>query len=165
MTARRFESLSSPEVMALAIHIERCNARRLHAFAGVFREYDPALTARFEELAAEEQAHEALLAEQFHKRFGPVIPVIEEADVAGVIESFDLDDGEHLVFDSLQPERAYELVFLAEQAAEKFYQRAAAQANDAELRALYEELARMEGDHAARVDSKRIGPDSSGTER
>lgn len=158
MTTRRFESLSAPEVMALAVHIERCNAQRLHAFADVFRGYDRALTARFEELAREEQEHEALLVEQFHKRFGTVIPVVEEADVTGVIESFDLDDGEHLIFDSLPPARAYELVFVAEQAAERFYRRAAAQSNDAELRALYEELARMEGDHAARVDSKRTGP-------
>lgn len=165
MTAKRFESLSAPEVMALAIHIERCNAQRLHAFADVFRDYDRALTARFEEMAREEQEHEALLAEQFHKRFGAVIPVIEEADVDGVIESFDLDDGEHLIFDSLPPERAYELVLRAEQAAEKFYQRAAAQSKDAELRALYEELARMEGDHAARVDSKRMGPDATGADR
>ena len=161
MTARRFESLSSPEVMALAIHIERCNTRRLHAFAGVFRDYDWALTARFEELAAEEQRHEALLTEQFHTRFGADIPVIEEADVAGVIESFDLDEGEHLIFDSLTPARAYELVFQAEQAAETFYQHAAAQSTDADLRVLYEELARMERDHAARVDAKRIGPDST----
>lgn len=165
MTPRPFESLSAPEVMALAIQIERCNTRRLHAFADVFREYDRALTARFEELATEEQGHEALLSEQFHKRFGTVIPIIEEADVAGVIESFDLDDGEHLIFDSLPPARAYELVFLAEQAAERFYERAAAQSNDAELRALYEELARMEGDHAARVDAKRLGPNLTGVDQ
>lgn len=159
MTPRRFDTLSSAEVMALAIHIERCNARRLRAFADVYREYDQTLTARFEELATDEQEHEAFLAAQFHKRFGEVIPVVEEADVDGVIESFDLDDGEHLVFDSLPPARAYELVLRAEQAAEQFYQRAAAQSKDAELRALYEELARMEGEHAARVDAKRIGPD------
>lgn len=165
MTARRFESLTPPEVMALAIHIERCNTRRLQAFADVFRDYDRALTARFEELAAEEQTHEAMLAERFHARFGTAIPVVEEADVAGVIESFDLDDGEHLIFDSLPPARAYELVFLAEQAAERFYQRAAAQSGDAELRGLYQELARMERDHAARVDSKRIGSDSTAAER
>ena len=41
MTARRFENLSAPEVMALAIHIEQCNTRRLYAFADVFREYEP----------------------------------------------------------------------------------------------------------------------------
>lgn len=160
MTARRFESLSSPEVMALAIHVERSNTRRLLAFADVFREYDRSLTARFEELAAEEQAHEALLADQFHKRFGAVIPVVEEADVAEVIESFDLDDGEHLIFDSLPPVRAYELVLHAERAAEKFYQRAAGQSSDAELRTLYEELARMEGEHAAHVDAKRMDLDA-----
>ena len=160
MAPRRFETLSSPEVMALAIHIERSNTRRLRAFADVFREYDPTLTARFEELAAEEEEHEALLAEQFHKRFGGVIPVVAEADVAGVIESFDLDDGEHLIFDSLPPERAYELVFHAEQAAERFYRRAAAQSQDADLRVLYEELARMEAGHATRVDAKRTGLDA-----
>ena len=162
MTPRRFENLSSREVMALAIHIEQSNARRLRAFADVFRGYDGAVTARFEEMAAEEQEHEEALAAQFRKRFGGTIPLLQEADVAGVIESFDLDDGEHLIFDSLQPAHAYELVFRAEQAAQEFYQRAAAESKDAELRTLYEELARMEGDHAARVDAKRIGAESTG---
>ena len=113
MTPRRFDSLSSREVMALAIHIEQCNARRLRAFADVFRGYEETVTARFEEMAAEEQEHEAMLAEQFQKRFGGTIPLLQEADVAGVIESFDLDDGEHLIFDSLQPAHAYELVLRA----------------------------------------------------
>ena len=63
MMPRRFESLSSREVMALAIHIEQSNARPLRSFADVFRGYDQAVTARFEEMAGEEHEREVALAE------------------------------------------------------------------------------------------------------
>ena len=149
-----FESLSPMEVLALAVHVERANAARFHAFADVFRGYDATVTLRFEELAAEEQEHEARLVAVFERRAGGPIPILEETEVEGVIESVDMDDAEHLIFDSLKPKRVYELALLAERGARDFYRRAAAASKDAELVALYGELAEMERDHEAWLENR-----------
>lgn len=151
---RSFESLSSIEVLALAVHVERANAGRFRAFADVFRGYDATVTSRFEELAAEEQQHEARLVAVLERRVGSPIPIVEEAEVEGVIESVDMDDPEHLIFDSMKPKRVYELALMAERGARDFYRRAAAASQDAELVALYSELAEMERDHEAWLESR-----------
>lgn len=146
---RSFESLTPREVLALAIHVERANTRRFVAFADVFRGYDGAVASRFEELAREEAEHEVILTRRFRQRFGEEIPAVEEAEVAGVIESADLDDGEHLIFASLDPARVYELALRAEQGARAFYQRALSTAPDDKLAGLYRELAEAEEGHEA----------------
>jgi erythrin-vacuolar iron transport family protein len=152
---RRFENLSPQEVLALAVRIEQCNARRLRAFADVFRGQDESVAARFEELAVEEEQHEQLLADEFRRHFGAAIPLLEEAEVEGVIESVDLDDGEHLLFASLDQKRVYDLMLRAEQVAQRFYARAEGEAKDPRLKALYGQLARIEGEHAAWVVARR----------
>lgn len=148
---RPIERLTPVEVLALAVHVERANARRFRAFACAFRGYDDAVAARFEALANEEDHHEALLVARFQERFGGDIPRVDEADVAGVIESVDLDDGEHHLFDSLKPERVLELTLRTEQEAQEFYRRAAACAAEPGLVRLFQELAAMEGEHVAWV--------------
>jgi rubrerythrin len=151
---RAFESLTPREVLALAIHVERANTRRFQAFADVFRGYDGAVASRFEELAREEAEHEAILTRRFRQRFGDEIPAVEEAEVAGVIESADLDDAEHLIFGSLDPTRVYELALRAEQGARAFYQRAVAVAPDGSLADLYRELADAEEGHEAWIKER-----------
>ena len=156
---RRFGELTPAEVLALAIHTERANTRRFRAFAGIFRGYDEEVARRFEELAQEEQGHEERLLEEFQRRFGDTIPPVDETDVDVVIESPDLDDAEHQIFDSLKPARVYELALQAEHLAREFYLRAAAASHDPQLIHLYKEFAQMEGDHVAWVEQK-IAPAS-----
>lgn len=151
---RAFQELSPKEVLALAIHVERANSRRFRAFADVFRGFDEDIASRFALLATEEDQHEAILVERFRKVFGKTIPVVDEMDVHEVIESVDLDDGEHLVFDTLTPTRVYELALAAEQQAEEFYRLAASTSENHELAALYSELLEMEGDHAGWLERK-----------
>lgn len=144
---RSFESLSPREVLALAIHVERANVGRFRAFAATFRGYDDAVADRFEELAVEEEKHEAMLRRRFKDRFDDEIPKLEEAEVAAVIESPDLDDAETFVFDSTSPRKVYELALEAEEGAYRFYQRAAEASSDTELAELYRELSSAEDDH------------------
>lgn len=151
---RAFGSLSTAEVLALAVHIERANADRFRAFADVFQGYDDTVSARFEEQAREEEEHEALLRARFRDTFGENVPALHEEDVEGVIESVDIDDAEHLIFDSLQQEHVYELAEQAEQRAQQFYERATACAQDPGLAALYRELAEMESGHSAWIAEK-----------
>lgn len=163
--SRSFESLSPLEVLALAVNVEQANARRFRAFADVFQGYDAAVAARFQELAVEEDEHESLLTAQFRKRFGDVIPVVEEVEVEGVIESVDVDDAEHLIFASLEPTRVYELALRAERGAQEFYKRAMAESTDEALSTLYRELAEMEDDHAAWLETKLRTLDSAVKDR
>ena len=152
--ARSFESLSPREVLALAVHVERANARRFRAFAHVFHGFDEAVVARFEELAREEDEHEALLVNQFRSRFGSTIDQIEEVSVEGVIESVDLDDPEVLIFDNLVPDHVYRLALRAERGAQEFYRRASHTAADPGLKALYDELSQMEEAHAGWLEQR-----------
>ena len=155
---RSIGALTPKEMLALAVHVERANAGRFHAFADVFRGYDPRVAARFEELAAEEQEHEAMLTTWFRNRFPGPIPSVEEADVRGIIESVDMDDAEHLIFGSLEPAKVYELALRAEREALNFYRQAAAASKDAELAALYRELADMEKGHEGWLEERMKNP-------
>lgn len=147
MKARNFEDLTAPEVLALAVAIERANAIRLRTFSEMFRGYEEGVADRFEELAREEEEHERILMEHFRRRFGQEVPRVNEQDVRGVIESHDIQDGEHLIFDSLKPQVVYQIALSAELAAQGFYERAASRASDPELISLYQELAGMEDEH------------------
>ncbi|HLY72992.1 MAG TPA: ferritin family protein [Planctomycetota bacterium] len=152
--SRTLDTLSPREVLALAIHVEQSNSRRFRAFAEVFQGYDPDVAKRFEELAAEEDHHEQLLDAQFRKKFGGTLPPLDQVDVSDVVEAVDLDDGEHLIFDTLKPRRVYELALKAERGAQEFYRKALAQAGDPTLAALYRELAEMETGHASFLEEK-----------
>jgi len=151
---RSFESLSEEQVVALAVYIERANAERFRAFADTFRGYDDDVAGRFEALAKEEEEHEALLIRRFEERFGDAVPEIEERDVEGVIESPELQDAEHLIFDTLNEKRVYEVALAAEKQAQTFYRRAAASAADPKMASLYRELAEMEEEHTGWVEEK-----------
>lgn len=151
---RRFEELTPAEVFALAIHIERANTRRFRAFAQAFRGYDEEVARRFEELAREEESHEWQLQQEFQRHFGDFIPSVDETDVDAVVESPDLDDAEHQIFDSLKPLRVYELALQAERAAQAFYLRAAVACQDPHLARFYQDFAQMEGDHVAWFEQK-----------
>jgi len=156
--SRTLESLSPMEVLALAIHVEQSNARRFRAFAEVFQGYDPEVATRFEELAAEEDLHEQLLDAQFRKSFGGTLPPLDQVDISDVVEAVDLDDGEHLIFDTLKPRRVYELALKAELGAQDFYRRAIESAGDATLATLYRQLAEMETGHASFLEEKLRTP-------
>ena len=152
--SRPIESLSPKEVLALAVHVERANTRRFQAFAGVFRGFEPEVAEKLEELAEEEIEHERLLTVRFEARYEGEIPNVDEVTVEGVIESVDLDDAEHLIFNSLKPRQVYEIALKAELGAQAFYRRVAGAAEDEELAALYLELADMEDDHAQWLKDK-----------
>jgi rubrerythrin len=156
--SRPIESLSPQEVLALAIEIERANTLRFSAFANVFRGYDTAVADRFEELAREEEDHEARLVQHFRDQFGQEIPHVKESEVQGVIESPDLDDPEALIFDSVPPEHVYHLALKAEQGARAFYRKAASATADAGLASLFWALASLENDHVAWLEEKIKAP-------
>lgn len=147
--SRALESLSPREVLAVAVQVEVANAERFRTFANLFRGYDDRVSQRFRELAAEEDGHRRILEDRYRSLFEDEIPVIEEVEVQGVIESVDLDDAEHMIFDTLAPDQVYELALRAELGAQEFYRRAAGATADDRTRDLFRELAEMEDSHAS----------------
>jgi rubrerythrin len=84
---------------------------------------------------------------------GPV-PELTNFDVEEVVEAFDMDDSEHLIFDSLKAKQVYQLAYEAEKRAKSFYEKAMKTVKDKEIAALFKELAALEGDHAAWLEDK-----------
>lgn len=151
---RSFDSLSPQEVLSLAIRVEQANAERFRSFAKVFEGYDDEVAGRFTELAKEEDDHEQMIRQRYEKRFGNEVLAIKETDVTDVVESIELDDGEHQIFDSLNPRRVYELTLAAEQYAHNFYKKALERTEDDELKELYRELAELEAGHEDWVEER-----------
>jgi rubrerythrin len=142
------------EVLALAISIEQSNHKALHNFSQMFEGYDDAVSKNFEEMAREEAEHEKLLREKFKQLFKGPVPEIDKFDVEEVVEAFDLDDSEHLIFDSLKAKKVYQLVWDSEKRAKSFYEKASQSVKDKDLASLFKELAAMEGEHAQWLENK-----------
>ena len=153
---RKIQELSPKEALALAIHVEQANGRRLKNFAHAFDGYDQTVADKFIELAAEEELHEKWLQEKFKKLFEGPLPDVREFDVEEVIEAVEWDDSEHQIFDSLKADDVFKLALEAEDSAKAFYQKAAqVVSKEKELAKLFGELSAMEDDHAGWL-KKRI---------
>ncbi len=151
---RRLASLAPAEVLALAIHVERANAEKLERFGEAFAGYDDEVARLFDDLASQERQHEESLVAAFRERFGQDIPPVDEPGMGLVIESVDLDEGEHQIFHSLGPAHVVRLALRAEHAARDFYERAALQTGDVAVACLYRQLAVMEAGHAQRLEQR-----------
>ncbi len=151
---RKLQDLSPKEVLALAISIERSNQKALHNFSEMFDGYDDEVSRNFEEMSQEESSHEELLQSKFQKLFKGPVPEVDNFDVEEVVEAFDMDDSEHLIFDSLKAKQVYQLAYEAEKRAKSFYEKAMKTVNDKELASLFKDLAALEGDHASWLEKK-----------
>jgi rubrerythrin len=151
---RKLQDLSPKEMLALAISIEQSNQKALRNFSGMFDGYDSEVSRNFEEMAVEEGRHEDILQQKFEKKFKGPVPEITNFDVEEVVEAVDMDDSEHLIFDSLKARQVYQLAYEAEKRAKSFYEKAVKTVKDQELASLFKELAAMEGDHAAWLEKK-----------
>jgi rubrerythrin len=151
---KKIQDLTPKEVLALAISIEQSNSKALGNFSHMFEGYDDEVSRQFGEMAHEEDKHEFLLTQRFKKMFEGPVPVVSNFDVEEVVEAFDLDDSEHLIFDSLKVKKVYQLVLESEERAKSFYQKASKAMKDHVLKNLFQALAEMEGDHAEWLEIK-----------
>jgi rubrerythrin len=154
MSAKNYNELTPQEILMLAIDVEESNGTRLRTFAELFADYAPDSAALFAEIADEEDQHARQLETAFERRFGELQRTVTEQDVQEVVEAYDLDDGEHLVFDDLNLRRALKIVLAAERRAEDFYRRAVEGATDPELRELYRQLAEFEDGHVQWIEAR-----------
>jgi rubrerythrin len=152
---KNIQELSPMEILALAIHIEKENQKAFISFSEMFEGYDEDVVLKFKELSKEESLHEAVLSKKFTDLFGDAkIPEITEFDVEEVVEAFDIDDSEHLIFDSLKSKKIYQLALAAEKRAFQFYLNASQKVKNSELSKLFKELSELENSHSNWIEEK-----------
>lgn len=82
---RSFDSLSEPEILALAISLEEEDARIYESFADGLRETFPSQAVQFEKLRIQEDEHRHRLLTLYQERFGDHIPFIRRQDIKGFV--------------------------------------------------------------------------------
>ena len=139
---RRFKDLSAAEVLALAISLEEEDARILQEFARILRPNYPKAASALDAMRVEEDAHRHRLIELFQKKFGNEIPLVRPQDVRGFLRRDPLP-----TLRTLNVADVRRRVALLELETQRFYDRAALQSTDAELRQLLGDLAEEERRH------------------
>ena len=135
-----------------AIQIERRNGAIYDSLANVFQGYDASVESIFQEMAAEERQHGALLEGSYRERFG-LVPTSNK-EPKEVIEGPDLEDSEALIFDSMTVEQALEMGLRAEEGAREFYRLEALRTSEPQLQQMYRELAEFEQTHVRLLQEK-----------
>jgi rubrerythrin len=143
----RFSELNESQLLALAITAEEEDGRLFRDFARQLRKNYPATSELFERMADEESNHRHRLLELYRQKFGEHIPLVRRQDVKGFpvpCISWPLQ--------GIRPERAREQAALMEVSAQKFYEAAAVQCQDAAVRQLLGDLAQEEQRHEAAAE-------------
>jgi rubrerythrin len=148
MTKKRFKDLSEKEILALAIQLEEEDARVYSDFAEGLRETYPSTAKMFEDTQAEESRHRQSLIDLYQQRFGSHIPLIRRQDVKGFVER----RPEWLVR-PLGLNRVRKQAEIMELETQRFYEHALHHVSDASIRKLLGNLAEIERQHYAAVES------------
>jgi rubrerythrin len=139
---KSFSELTPREILALAISSEEEDARIYMAFAEDLRERYPASSKVFEEMSEEETSHRHMLLQIYEQRYGKVLPPIRREDVKGFLKRRPIWLTQNLPLETIRRE-AENMEFQAA----RFYERAAEQSTDIEVRKLLADLAEVEKGH------------------
>jgi rubrerythrin len=145
---RNLESLTQPEILALAIALEEDDERAYADYAARLRPSFPASAGVFDAMQAEEAGHRTRLIQLYRERFGEHIPLIRREDIRGFVRRRPAW--------SLQP---FGIQVVRRQAgameieSRRFYERAAARAQDPAVRQLLDDLAGEERTHEHRAEA------------
>ncbi|MET0219950.1 MAG: iron exporter MbfA [Tardiphaga sp.] len=139
---KNFADLSEREILAVAISAEEEDSRIYMTFAEDLAERYPASATLFEEMAGEEKEHRHRLLEIYEQRFGSHLPPIRREDVKGFLRRRPVWLTKNRSLDTIRKE-----VGTMEFEAERFYVKAAEQAQDVGVRRLLGDLAEAEKGH------------------
>src|SRR5246127_1246863 len=154
---KNFADLTEREVLAVAISSEEEDSRIYMTFAEDLKQRYPDTAKVFEEMAEEERGHRHMLLELYEQRFGPHLPPIRREDVKGFLRRRPVWLTKNLPLDTIRKEAE-----TMEFEAERFYAKAAEQAQDVAVRRLLGDLAEMEKGHeslAAKLTDAILVPD------
>ena len=143
---KNFADLTEREVLAVAISSEEEDSRIYMAFAEDLAGRYPDSAKIFEEMAEEETGHRHRLLELYQQRFGPHLPPIRRDNVRGFLRRRPIWLTKNLSLDTIRKE-----VETMEFEAERFYAKAAEQAEDVGVRRLLGDLAEAEQGHEQRA--------------
>jgi rubrerythrin len=153
---KNFADLTEREVLAVAISGEEEDSRIYMSFAEDLAERYPDSARIFEEMAEEEKGHRHMLLEMYEQRFGPNLPPIRRANVKGFLRRRPIWLTKNLSLDAIRKE-----ALTMEFEAERFYVKAAEQAEDVGVRKLLGDLAALEKGHetiATKLTDKILSP-------
>ncbi len=159
---RNFDSLSEREMLALAISLEEEDERVYADYADGLRQDFPASAAVFDSMREEESSHRRRLIEIYQKRFGDHIPLIRRQDVKGFVTRKPV-----WLVRPLGLETVRKQVSAMEVESRRFYERAAARAQDPGIRQLLDDLAQEERTHedrAEELEKAKLRPEVKGKE-
>src|SRR5450432_2413682 len=154
---KNFADLTEREVLAVAISAEEEDSRIYMTFAEDLAERYPESAKIFEEMAEEEKGHRHMLLELYEQRFGSNLPPIRRENVKGFLRRRPIWLTKNLSLDTIRKE-----VGTMEFEAERFYIKAAEQAQDVGVRRLLGDLAEAEKGHektAAKLTDQILSPD------
>ncbi|HEY0235971.1 MAG TPA: ferritin family protein [Afipia sp.] len=158
---KKFADLSERDVLAVAISSEEEDSRIYMSFAEDLAERYPASAKIFEEMAEEEKGHRHRLLEMYRQRFGEHLPPIRRDNVKGFLRRRPIWLTRNLPLDAIRKEAE-----TMEFEAQRFYARAAEQAQDVGVRRLLCDLAELERGHetlASRLTAS-LTPDARAAE-
>ena len=154
---RNFDSLSEREILALAISLEEEDERVYSEYAEGLRENFPASAEVFDGMREEESGHRRRLIELFRQKFGEHIPLIRRQDVRGFVHRNPVWLMQPLGLDTVRNQAS-----AMEVESRRFYEKAAARAQDAGVRQLLDDLAQEERTHedrAEELEKTKLQPD------
>ncbi|HXP88017.1 MAG TPA: ferritin family protein [Bryobacteraceae bacterium] len=154
---RDFNSLTEREILALAISLEEEDERIYADFADGLRQEFPSTAAVFEGMQQEESGHRRRLIELFRAKFGEHIPLVRRHDIRGFLVRKPIWLIRPLNLDKV---RAQASAFEVE--SRRFYEHAAARAQDAGIRQLLDDLAQEERTHQDKAED--LGKTKLGTD-
>jgi len=147
---KNFEALSEREVLALAISLEEEDERVYADFAEGLKQDFPASAAVFDGMRVEESGHRRRLIELYRQKFGEHIPLVRRQDVKGFVERKPVWLVRPLGLDTV-----HKTASAMEVETRRFYEKAAAKAQDASIRQLLDDLAQEERAHEDRAQELR----------
>jgi rubrerythrin len=142
-----FDSLTEREVLALAISLEEEDERVYADFAEGLRQDFAASAAIFDGMRVEESGHRRRLMDLYREKFGDHIPLIRRQDVRGFVTRRPVWLTRPLGLDVVRKQAS-----AMEVETRRFYEKAAARAQDARVRKLLDDLAVEERSHQERAD-------------
>jgi len=147
---KNFDDLSEREILALAISLEEEDERVYADFEEGLKHDFPASAAVFDGMRLEESNHRRRLIELYRQKFGEHIPLVRRQDVRGFVERKPVWLVRPLGLDIVHKTSS-----AMEVETRRFYEKAAARAQDASIRQLLDDLAQEERYHEGRAQELR----------
>jgi erythrin-vacuolar iron transport family protein len=144
---RNFNSLTEPEILALAISLEEEDERVYADIAEGLRQSFPGSAALFDGMREEESGHRRRLIELYREKYGEHIPLIRRQDVKGFVNRRPIWMIRPLGLDTVRG-----LAGTMEAETRRFYEAASAKTRDPRIRQLLDDLAQEERAHQTRAE-------------